>query len=445
MFNLLRVLAISCLAVAPSCAVAQRAAPVDDEPATAIVNATILTASSPMIENGTVVFDDGEITAVGQTVDIPANANIIDASGRWVTPGLIDPHSHLGVFPTPLLPTTMDLNEKSGNNTAQVSAGDAIWPQDPGFDMARAGGVTSIAILPGSSNMFGGRGVSIKNIETVSPQDMIIPGAPEFLKMACGENPIKVYGGKGQAPFTRMGVIAEFRKAWAEATRYRDARDAAEGTGNAPPVDFQMETMAGVLDGEIIPVLHCYRADEMLQMIEVSHEFGFQIGAFHHATEAYKIADILAEENIAVAAWARRWGFKMEAYDAIDAEVAMLEDAGVTVSLHSDNALLIQRMNIEAAMALASAKRAGYDDTYETAIKWVTARPAKLMGIDDRTGTLEPGKMADIVIWSGDPFSVYSHAEEVFIDGDLAYSRADDEAPVESDSDFLTGQSISGE
>lgn len=445
MLNLLKLAAISCLVVWPSYAGAQSPTGEADarSAATAIVNATILTAASPRIENGTILFEDGKIVAIGSAVDVPAGAAIINGEGRWVTPGLIDPHSHIGVFPTPLLPTTMDLNEKSGNNTAQVSAGDAIWPQDPGFKMARAGGVTSLAILPGSSNMFGGRGVTVRNFESVTASGMLFPGAPEFLKMACGENPMKVYGGTGKAPVTRMGVVAEFRQAWADATQYRQQRDEATNAGKFVSADLQMETMAGVLDGEIIPVFHCYRADEMEQMIEVSHEFGFQIGAFHHATEAYKIADLLRDEGIAVATWARRWGFKMEAYDAVPAAAAMLEEDGVTVSLHSDNALLIQRLNIEAAMALASAKEAGLDYDYETAIKWITSRPAELMGIDDRTGTLEPGKLADVVVWSGDPFSVYSHADLVYIEGEPVYEREKDERSVESD--FLTGQTGAGE
>jgi imidazolonepropionase-like amidohydrolase len=442
MLHSLKVAAICCMIAFPLNADAQRQLD-PDASATAIVNATILTASSPVIENGTVLFENGQVVAVGASVDVPSDARLIDATGRWVTPGLIDPHSHLGVFPTPLLPTTMDLNEKSGNNTAQVSAGDAIWPQDPGFEMARAGGITSLAILPGSSNMFGGRGVTVRNIPSVTAREMLFPDAPEFLKMACGENPIKVYGGAGKAPYTRMGVVAEFRQAWADAARYREQRNTARADGEAKPVDLQMETMAGVLDGEIVPIFHCYRADEMMQMIEVSKEFGFQIGAFHHATEAYKIPEILRDNGIAVATWARRWGFKMEAYDAVAAAVAMLEQDGVTVSLHSDNALLIQRMNIEAAMALASARKIGLDYTYETAIKWITSRPAELMGIDDRTGTLEPGKLADVVVWSGDPFSVYSHADLVFIEGTLIHERDRDNVPVESD--FLTGQTVSGE
>ena len=414
------------------------AAGAGEHQATAIINARILTATSPQIEAGTLVFKAGRIISVGREVSIPEDALIIDAKGRWVTPGLIDPHSHLGVYPTPLLPSTMDLNEKSGNNTAEVSAESGIWPQDPGFEQARRGGVTSMAILPGSSNMIGGRGITVKNVVRPSAAEMKFPGAPEFLKMSCGENPIKVYGGQGKAPFTRMAVAAEFRKAWAEAARYRKSASAsAAGQGDLTQ-DYRLEAMAGVLNGDIIPIFHCYRADEMVQMIEIAHEFRFRIGAFHHATEAYKIAALLASENISVATWARRWGFKMEAYDAPDAGVAMLESAGVEVALHSDNAILIQRMNIEASLALAAARRAGLKGDRALAIRWITLRPAKLMGIEGQTGSLEPGKMSDIVLWSEDPFSIYARADKVYIDGVLVHDRGPSDA--DTTSDFLTGQ-----
>lgn len=427
-----------------ACTVAQgEASMAAGSPAIAIANARILTATSPVVERGTIVFRNGRIVAVGEAAPIPEDARVIDAAGRWVTPGLIDPHAHLGVFPTPLLPSTMDLNEKSGNNTAEVAAGDGLWPQDPGFERARQGGVTSMVILPGSTNLVGGRGITVKNVAATTVAQMKFPGAPEFLKMSCGENPIKVYGGQGKVPFTRMAIPAEFRKAWAEASRYRAARPAPRAGGGDPPQDYRLEAMAGVLDGDIIPIFHCYRADEMAHMIDISHEFGFQIGAFHHATEAYKIAPMLAAENIGVATWARRWGFKMEAYDAPDAGVAMLEAAGVTVALHSDNAILIQRMNMEASLALAAARRAGFRGDYESAIRWITIRPARLMGIADETGSLEPGKMADIVLWSGDPFSIYSRADQVYVDGVLVHER--EVPPPGPASDFLVGQKPAAE
>lgn len=416
-------------------------------PTTAIVNATILTAAGPRIEGGAIILTDGRISTIGKDIDIPSGAVVIDAAGKWVTPGIIDAHSHLGVFPSPSVPSTRDGNEKTGNNTAEVWAEHSLWPQDPGFEAARAGGVTSLTILPGSANLFGGRSVTVKNVESVTVQGMKFPGAPQGVKMACGENPINEYGKKARTPFTRMGNMAAFRATWLKAKAYQEKRQKSKASGSdtkAPPsVDLQLETLADVLDGKITPHIHCYRADEMAQMIDLSKEFGFKIGAFHHAVEAYKIADLLAAENVGVATWAKRWGFKLEAYDAIDANAAMLEAAGVNTILHSDSAQLVQRMNVEAAMALASARKAGLDIDRETAIKWITANPARLLGVIDDTGTLEVGKMADVVLWSGDPFSVYSLPEKVYIDGALSYDRRDKRR--QSQSDLMTGQFGSGE
>ncbi|MEX6634518.1 amidohydrolase [Hyphococcus lacteus] len=421
-----------------------------ESPTTAIINATILTAAGPRIDGGTIILSGGKITAIGKDVSVPQNANVIDANGRWITPGIIDAHSHLGVFPSPSLPSNRDGNEKTGNNTAEVWAEHAIWPQDPAFDAARDGGVTSLVVLPGSTNLFGGRSVTLKNVPAVSVQAMKFPDAPQGLKMACGENPVRLYGSKARTPFTRMGNIAGFREHWQKAKAYQQKRlkhRTAVRAGSAKPdaftVDLQLETLADVLDGKIIPHIHCYRADEMTQMVDVSKEFGFNIGAFHHAVEAYKIADMLAKENIGVATWANRWGFKFEAYDAIDANAAILEKAGVNTILHSDSAKLIQRLNVEAALGMASARRSGLNFDRETAIKWITANPAKLLDIIDETGTLEVGKMADVVLWSADPFSVYARADQVYIDGVLMVDRATNE--YQNHSDFELGQPGLGE
>ncbi len=408
----------------------------DPSPTTAIINATILTAAGPRIEGGTILFSNGQIVEVGQNVSVPSDAILIDAQGKWVTPGIIDAHSHLGVFPSPSVPSTRDGNEKTGNNTAGVWAEHSVWPQDPGFDAARAGGVTSLQVLPGSANLFGGRSVVLKNIPSPTVQGMKFPAAPQGLKMACGENPIFQYGSKGRTPFTRMGNMEAFREAWLKAGDYNQKwekyRQNPKG-GSKPAVDLELETLAGVLNGQITPQIHCYRADEMAQMIDLSKEFGFKIGTFHHAVEGYKIADLIAAEGIAVATWAQRWGFKLEAYDGIDANAAILQAAGVNTILHSDSAQLVQRLNVEAAMAMASAKKAGLPVDRETAIRWITANPARAMGIGDRTGTLEKGKMADVVLWSGDPFSIYSLAEKVFVDGILLFDRHDPSKQHQSD------------
>lgn len=404
---------------------------------TAIVGATILTAAGPQLENGTIILRDGKVAQIGQQLAVPEGATIIDAAGKWVTPGIIDIHSHLGVFSSPGVPSMRNGNEKTAKNTAEVWAEHSIWPQDPGFEKALQGGVTTLAILPGSANLFGGRTVTIKNVPSVSVQGMKFPDAPYGAKMACGENPI-FYAARGNDPFTRMGNMAGFRSAFIDAQAYLEKRNAAGK--NAIKPDLRLETLAGILSGEIDAHIHCYRADEMMQLIDLSREFGFKIKAFHHATEAYKIADVLAKEGIAIATWADRWGFKLEAYDAVPMNVASLQWAGVHTMLHSDSASLIQRLNIEAAMAMASARRANRTISREEAIQWITLNPAQSLGIADRTGSLESGKMADVVLWSADPFSVYAVAEKVFIDGVLLHDKAGPSR--QPTSDFLLGQPV---
>lgn len=405
-------------------------------PTTAIVGATILTAAGPQLNDGTVILQNGKILQVGQNIAIPADAVVIDGKGKWVTPGIIDIHSHLGVFSSPGVPSMRNGNEKTAKNTAEVWAEHSIWPQDPGFEQARRGGVTTLAILPGSANLFGGRSVTIKNVPAVSVQAMKFPDARYGAKMACGENPI-TYAARGNDPFTRMGNMAGFRSAFIDAQAYLEKRNATKDRSTFK-VDLKLETLAGILASEIDTHIHCYRADEMMQMIDLSKEFGFNITAFHHATEAYKIADVLAKENIAIATWADRWGFKLEAYDAVPLNVAALEWAGVHTMLHSDSATLVQRLNIEAAMAMASARRVNKEISREEAIRWITVNPATSLGIAEQTGSLQSGKMADVVVWSADPFSVYAIAEKVFIDGVLMLDR--NAPPTQPESDFLLGQ-----
>lgn len=406
----------------------------------AIVGASILDGTGKLIENGTVVVQDGKVVAVGRDVTVPDGAQRIEGRGKFVTPGIIDAHTHMGVFPSPSVQGHADGNENVDPNTAQVWAEHSIWPQDPAFDRARAGGVTSLLVLPGSANLFGGRSVTIKNVPSVTAQGMKFPGAPYGLKMACGENPKGRYGSRGRSPATRMGNVAGFRRAWIDAADYsrRWAGWRAKRGGEMPRRDLALETEAGVLEGKILVQNHCYRADEMAQMIDVAKEFGYKITAFHHATEAYKIRDLLAREGICSAIWSQRWGFKMEAYDGIEENAALLHQAGACVVIHSDEAELAQRLNIEAAVAIAAGKRIGIDVPQAEAIKWITYNPARMMGIADRTGSLELGKAGDVVLWSANPFSVYAVAEKVYIDGVLQHDANDPRA--QHVSDFELGQ-----
>lgn len=404
-------------------------------------NATILTGTGVQMNEADILLRDGQVAEVGTDLVVTADVLEIDASGRWITPGVIDIHSHLGVYPSPGTVSHADGNEITSPATPEVWAEHGIWPQDPGFEAARAGGVTSMLILPGSANLFGGRAVAVKNVPSTTYQGMKFPDAPHGLKMACGENPKRVYGSRNTSPMTRMGNVAGYRAQWIKAAQYKAKWDKynADGEGDAPQRDLAMETLAGVLNGEILIHMHCYRADEMATILDLADEFGYQVTAFHHAVEAYKIADLLAENGVCGAMWADWWGFKMEAYDGIQENIALVDrpDGGCAI-VHSDSAEGIQRLNQEAAKAMARGNRAGLDITPAEAIKWITANPADAMGIGDKTGTLEAGKMADVVLWSGNPFSVYSRADQVYVDGALVYDRASPEH--QAISDFMLGQ-----
>ncbi|HVT42760.1 MAG TPA: amidohydrolase family protein [Thermoanaerobaculia bacterium] len=408
-----------------------------------IRNATILTAAGDRIEQGSVLLRDGKIAAIGVSIEAPADSTVVDANGKWITPGIIDAHSHLGVYASPAVTGQADGNEATDPNTAEVWAEHSVWPQDPQFALALAGGVTSMQILPGSANLFGGRGVTLKNVAARDVYAMKFPGAPYGLKMACGENPKRVYGGRNRAPSTRMGNVAGYRSAWMKAQKYRsdwEEYDRKKRKGDDPTIperDLESETLLGVLEGRILVQNHCYRADEMLTMMELAREFGYRITAFHHAVEAYKVADALAANEICADVWADWWGFKMEAFDGIRENVALVHKAGGCAVVHSDSAQGIQRLNQEAAKAMAAGNRMGMNLREEDAIRWITINPARSLGVSEWTGSLEAGKMADLVVWSGNPFSVYSRAEKVYIDGALAFDRGD--ASRQPESDFTLG------
>lgn len=408
---------------------------------TLISNATILTGAGEKLDKASLLIKDGKIAALGERIGATRATVKIDAKGKWVTPGIIDVHSHQGVYPSPGVAAHEDGNEMTDPNTAQVWAEHSVWPQDPGFIAALAGGVTTLQILPGSANLFGGRSVTLKNVPARTVQAMKFPGAPYGLKIACGENPKWLYGiDKEMAPMTRMGNVAGYRAAWIAAAEYLEKMENSKDDDkdkDTPTRNLQLETLAGVLRGEILVHNHCYRADEMATMIAIAKEFDFKITAFHHAAEAYKITDLLAENDICAAMWADWWGFKIEAFDGIRENVAFVDKAGACAIVHSDSDTGIQRLNQEAAKAMASARQVGIDITPEHALRWLTLNPAKALGIDDDTGSLEEDKMADIVIWDGNPFSVYSKAEKVFIDGALVYDR--DDASRQPKSDFSVG------
>jgi len=389
-----------------------------------IRNATVFDGDGNKFQNYDVHFSNGEIQAIGSGL-IVDGAEEIDGTDKFVTPGIIDNHSHMGVYPAPGVRTSSDGNEATNPVTAEVWAEHSVWSQDPQYKLALAGGITTFHVLPGSANLFGGRGVTLKNVSANTVPDMKFPSAPHSLKMACGENPKRVYSSSG--PSTRMGNVAGYRDAWIGAEEYKKSLEKDPSQRN-----LRNETLVGVLDGEILVHNHCYRADEMATMINISEEFGYKVSTFHHGVEAYKIADLLADEGICAALWADWWGFKHEAYDMSIANIAIVDQArggtGCAI-VHSDSASGIQRLNQEAAKALAAGRRAGFDISEGRAMTWITKNPAKSLGILDQTGTLEQGKDADLVIWSGNPFSIYTKAEQVYIDGALAFDKASNFMP----------------
>ena len=426
-------------------------------------NATILAGDGQRHDNTDLYIEAGRVGWIGEGETAPETL-VVDASDRWITPGLIDVHSHLGVYPSPGVAAHSDGNEATAPVTAEVWAEHSVWPQDPGFPRALAGGVTAMQILPGSANLFGGRGVTLKNVPSTSYQGMKFPDAPYGLKMACGENPKRVYGGRNQSPSTRMGNVAAYRSAWIRAQRYqadwdrynKAVEDAAEAAAddssgasvasalltNTPPRrNLELDTLAGALRGDLLVHMHCYRADEMLTILDMAEEFGYRVGTFHHGVEAYKIADELADNDVCGALWADWWGFKIEAYDGIQENIALVDrPEGGCAIVHSDSDEGIQRLNQEATKAMLRGNRAGLSIPPERAIRWITLNAAKSLGIDDQTGSLSAGKMADVVLWNQDPFSVYAKPLQVYIDGVLRYER--DNPELNPQSDFELGQLI---
>ena len=410
-----------------------------------ITNANILTGQGDSILDASILIDQNKIVAVGKDLD-SSDATVVDAEGKWVTPGIIDIHSHMGVYPAPSLRSNSDGNEATSPTTPHVWAEHSVWTQDPQYTLALKGGITSFHVLVGSANLIGGRGVTLKNVRSRTVQGMKFPNAPYSLKMACGENPKRVYGGRNSEPSTRMGNVAGYRDAWIEAEEYlRSLKEYAEKPdedkepSDRPSRDLGLETMIGVLEGDILVQMHCYRGEEMVVMLDVAKEFDYKITTFHHAIEAYKVADILAQNSVCAAMWADWWGFKNEAFDMVWENTAIVdqaEDKTGCAIVHSDSAVDIQRMNQQAAKALAAGQKAGLDINRERAIQWITLNPAIALGIGDQVGSIEPGKMADIVIWSHDPFSVYSRAEKVFIDGLLKFDIDDPSSFERTDFDL---------
>ena len=383
-----------------------------------IKNATLLTATHGRIEHGSVYVKDGKIAAFGANVSAPATVTVIDADGKYVTPGIIDPHSHMAL--------DGDVNEATNPVVPQMMMKDAFEYTDKAIYRALAGGVTTSLLLHGSADMIGGQAVVIKTKYGLDRDQMLFPGAPQSIKFASGENPKRVFGDKKQLPSTRMGNFEVMREAFTQAKDYQRQWDeynekVKKGDKNATPPkkDLKMEALVQVLQGKMLVQIHCYRADEFLTEIAIANEFGYKIRAFHHALEAYKVPQALAQNNIAIATFSDWWGFKYEAWDAIPWNAVMAMRAGVRVAVKSDSDDYMRRLNQEAAKTM----RYG-GATEDEAVQMMTINPAWIIGVDDKTGSIDVGKDADLVLWDGYPLSTYGIPQKVWIDGDVYFDRA---------------------
>ena len=398
------------------------------DPPIAIVGGAILTVGPQgMIDKGTVVIRDGKIAAVGRDVAAPPGATVIDARGRYVMPGIIDCHSHTAI--------EADVNECSDSVTAEVRVADVIDHRDVNIYRELAGGVTTINVLHGSCNTIGGQNVVLKLRWGKGPEELIFKDAPRGIKFALGENPKRSnYNPPGAArryPATRMGVEAVLREAFEEARAYKKewqeyqakARSAGTDKPLPPRRNLRLEVLRDVLDGKVLVHAHCYRADEILMLIRVAEEFGFKIRTFQHVLEGYKVASEIARHGAGASTFSDWWAYKLEAYDAIPYNAAVLAAHGVKVSMNSDSDELARRLYWEAAKAV---KYGGVSET--EALKMVTLNPAWQLGIDSRVGSIEVGKDADIAIFSAHPFAPDARVETTLVDGVVYFDRARDAA-----------------
>ncbi|HSR49344.1 MAG TPA: amidohydrolase family protein [Acidobacteriota bacterium] len=374
------------------------------------------------IERGSVLIRDGKIAAVGSDIDVPEGAQVVDAQGKWVTPGIIDCHSHIA----------LDSINEGGTNVSSMTGTEDVINAD-NFTIYRdlAGGVTSANLLHGSANPIGGKNQVVKLRWGKTGEELKFKGAKPGIKFALGENPkrpgIPLYtrGRDRRYPASRMGVEDVIRDAFNRALAYQaewDEYEEKKARGVSPLIpprrDLQLEPLVEVLKGERLVHSHCYRADEILMLIRVAEDYGFTVGTFQHVLEGYKVAEEIAEHGAGASTFSDWWAYKVEAYDAIPYNAAIMHNKGIVVSINSDSGEEARHLNQEAAKAM---RYGGLDA--EDALAMVTINPAKQLRIDDRVGSLEAGKDADVVIWNNFPLSVYAIAEEVYIDGQRYFSR----------------------
>jgi imidazolonepropionase-like amidohydrolase len=395
-----------------------------DAPAVILIqNATILTVSHGTIEHGSILIKDGKIAEVGQTVKAPKDAQVIDAAGQFVIPGIIDCHSHIAAE---------SINEGSVSVSSMVNMAEILNPDDIDIYRDLAGGVTSANILHGSANSIGGQTLVIKLRWGLPAAKLPFEGALPGIKFALGENPkrsnFSIPGQPKRYPATRMGVEETIRGAFSEARDYKKAWDDYNKRANAgeknlipPRRDLRLEPLVEVLEGKRYVHSHCYREDEILMLLRVAKEFGFKVRTFQHVLEGYKVADELAAAGVGASTFSDWWAYKVEAFDAIPYNAALMTRRGVVVSINSDDAEEATHLNQEAAKSM---KFGGL--SHDEALKMVTLNPAMQLGIDKRVGTIDVGKDADLAIYNHDPLSAYAVVQKTLIDGRVYFDRQRD-------------------
>jgi imidazolonepropionase-like amidohydrolase len=399
----------------------------------AISNGKVMTITQGTLEHGTVLVEDGRIVAVGEQVEIPEDAEVYDATGKVVMPGLIDAHCHVGLFPDGIGWEYSDGNEMTDPITPHLRALDAVHPEDPAFKELVAAGVTTVLTGPGSGNLIGGQWVCLKTAPKPSVEQMVLL-EPAGMKMALGENPKRVYGEQKKAPSTRMGNAAKLRAALVDAQNYLEkwrryeadladyqakveAEDEEAEEPKPPERDLKLEALGKVLRREMKARVHAHRADDLLTAIRIAEEFDLDL-TLEHATEGYKIADILADKGIPVTAGPILFSrTKYELKDMTPKNPGLMAKAGIKVAIQTDEMSAVKYLPINAALAV----REGMPE--EEALKAITINPAEIIGVADRVGSLEVGKDADLVVFSGHPFDYRTVTDLVLVDGQVAYKR----------------------
>ncbi len=384
-----------------------------------IQNATVLTVTNGTMEDTDVLVEDGVIKKIGQDLKAPKDVQVIDATGKYLMPGIIDAHSHQGLDV---------VNEASAPITSEVQMKDVVNPTSIGLYRALAGGVTVSHAMHGSANVIGGQNATIKHRwGTLNPEDIIMTDAPRTIKFALGENPTRVHGrGRGQQPRTRMGVEAVIRNGFSEALQYKKAwenyNSSSDGSSTPPKYNERLQTLADILDGKIIIHCHSYRADEIYMLINVAQDFGIDKLVFQHTNEGFKVAPEIAKYTMGASVFADWWAYKFEVYYSTAYNAAILTRNGAVTSINSDSGELIRHLYHEAA------KTQRYGDlTDEEALSLITINPARQLGIDDKIGSIEEGKHGDLVIFNEHPLSVYAIPQMTFVDGIKYFDINEDE------------------